>query len=242
MDVEEGVAMKLPPGQLRQPDFPRFGLGGRPPRVPTDPRIVIAGEVVEHSVATADLADLPRHQVTADFHCVSGWTATDLHWEGVAFRDFYRTVVEPRLRPGAAVTHVVLEGLDHYRSVALLEDLLDPDVLVADRLDGRPLDSDHGAPVRLLSPAQYGYISTKHLARIELHESEPRMRYHPRWQTHYGLQLVKPHPRARVWREERHRYLPGPLVRPVYHRLISHFRKINAGPADDSGQLPGGSA
>ena len=39
--------------------------------------------------------------------------------------------------------------------------------------DGRPLDGDHGAPVRLVSPAQYGYISTKHLCRIEVHSGEP---------------------------------------------------------------------
>jgi len=221
--------MKLPPGQIELPEFPRFGLGGRPPLVPADPRITIGGGMLDDlSISAAGLADLPRRELTADFHCVSGWTATDLRWEGVAFRDLYERVVAPRLRPGARVTHVVLEGLDHYRAVAVLEDLLDPDVLLADRLDGRPLDLDHGAPVRLVSPKQYGFISTKHLARIELHPSEPRVRYHPRWQNHYGLQLVKPHPRARVWREERHRYLPGRVVRPVYHRLITRFREINA--------------
>jgi DMSO/TMAO reductase YedYZ molybdopterin-dependent catalytic subunit len=232
--------MKIPPGQLRTRTFPRFGLGGRPPTVPAEPHIELDGAVTApFSIATADLAAQPRRDLTADFHCVSGWTATDLHWGGVAFRDLYDEVIRPRLAPGAVVTHVVLEGLDRYRSVARLEDLLDPDVLIADHLDGRPLGEDHGAPARLVSPAQYGYISTKHLARIELHTSEPRMRYHPRWRTHFGLQLVKPHPRARVWREERHRYLPGRLVRPVYHRLISVVRAANA---RGSGQLPGGSA
>jgi DMSO/TMAO reductase YedYZ molybdopterin-dependent catalytic subunit len=127
---------------------------------------------------------------------------------------------------------VVLEGLDGYRSVALLEDLRDPDVLLADRLDGRPLDRRHGAPVRVVSPAQYGYVSTKHLARVELHTQEPRVRYHPSRRSHYGLQLVKPHPRARVWEEERHRYLPGWLVRPIYVRLIRHFKEANARHAD----------
>ena len=72
---------------------------------------------------------MPRRELTADFHCVSGWTATDLHWEGVAFADLYDAVLRPRLATDQAVTHVVLEGLDGYRSVAWLEDLLDPDVL-----------------------------------------------------------------------------------------------------------------
>lgn len=232
--------MRLPPGQREIPDFPRFGLGGRPPAVPDDPRIELGGAVDTHSLPLTQLADLPRASVTADFHCVSGWTSRGQQWEGVRFRDFYDAVVRPHLGDGVVITHVVLEGLDGYRSVALLEDLLDPEVLLADRHDGRPLDRGHGAPVRLLSPAQYGYISTKHLARIDLHTSEPRVRYHPTWRAHLGLTLVKPHPRARVEREERHRYLPGPLVRPVYRRLIQHFKRANT-PAPASGQLPGSS-
>ena len=45
----------------------------------------------------ADLATLPRRRLDADFHCVSGWTAVGLHWEGVAFADFYRLRIEPAL-------------------------------------------------------------------------------------------------------------------------------------------------
>lgn len=221
--------MELPAGQRLVESFPRFGLGGRPPAVPDVPQLRVEGLGAEPlTLAVADLLELPRRTVTADFHCVSGWTAAAQQWEGVAFRDVYDAVLAPRLAPGVLVTHVVLEGLDGYRSLAWLEDLLDPDVLLADRLDGEPLDSDHGAPLRLLSPAQYGYISTKHLCRVELHAAEPRMRYHPSWRAHLGLQLVKPHPRARVWHEERHRYLPGPLVRPAYHRLIRHFKQANS--------------
>ena len=59
-------------------------------------------------------------------------------------------------------------GLDGYRSFATIEDVLAEDVLIAEHLDGRPLDGDHGAPVRLVSPSQYGFISTKHLCRIEV--------------------------------------------------------------------------
>jgi len=82
---------------------------------------------------------------TTAFHCsvvVAGWSATDLHWVGVAFEPLYRTVLEPRPRPGATVTHTVFGGLDRYRAAVLLEDALAGDVLVADHLDGRPLVRD----------------------------------------------------------------------------------------------------
>jgi hypothetical protein len=64
------------------------------------------------------------------------------------------------------------------------------------------------------------------------------VRYHPSWRAHLGLQLVKPHPRARVDLEERHRYLPARVVRPVYHRLIRIFRWLNARDQTTPGQLP----
>ena len=76
------------------------------------------------------------------------------------------------------------------------EDALADGVLIADRLDGRPLDGDHGAPARLVSPNQYGFVSTKHLCRIELHTAEPSENYHPSTIVDVGLRLLKPHPRA----------------------------------------------
>lgn len=221
--------MELPPGQRRIGRFPRFGVPGPPPAVPSDPVIEIGGALAEPlSLPVARLAELPRREITSDFHCVSGWTATDLHWEGVAFGDLFRAIIEPALPAGTVITHVEFAGLDGYRSVVTIEDAMEPEVLLAEHLDGRPLDGDHGAPLRVVSPSQYGYVSTKHLHEIGVHTSEPRVRYHPQWWTHLGLQLVKPHPRARVWREERHRYLPGRAVRPVYHGLTRLLRMLNS--------------
>jgi DMSO/TMAO reductase YedYZ molybdopterin-dependent catalytic subunit len=212
------VTLPLPPGQRRIEGFPRFGthLARPAPAVPADPVIAVRGAVTEAvDVRLATLAALPRRALRADFHCVAGWSATDLHWEGVPFGAFYRAIVEPALAPGAGITHVVFGGLDGYRSVVWLEDALAESVLLADRLEGRPLDGAHGAPVRLVSPAQYGYMSTKHLCRIEVHAGEPAAAR----ASGIGERLLESHPRARVAAEERHGALPGWLVRPVYRAL-----------------------
>ncbi len=224
--------MTLPPGQRAVGGFPRFGthLHLPPPTVPVEPAIEISGAVATTVVVPlADLASLPRREITADFHCVAGWSATNLHWEGVGFETFYRKLIEPSLKPGTRVTHLVFEGLDRYRSIALLEDILTDDVLIAERLDGQPLDGDHGAPARLVSPNQYGFINTKHLCRIELHTTEPPANYHPSPFMQLGLQLVvKPHRRARVWQEERHPQLPAWSVRTVYKFFIPAIRSLSA--------------
>ena len=215
----------LPPGQRELDHFPRFGthLHRPPPDVPVAPAIEVAGDVsASFVVPLTDLAALPRREQTSDLHCVAGWSATHLRWEGVPFAAFYRARIEPALPTGTTVTHLSFAGLDGYASVVTLEDALADDVLLAERLDGQPLDLDHGAPVRLVSPAQYGFMSTKHLCRIEVHTREPRgvRAAHPFSRLMLHGPLVKRHPRARVWEEERHPYLPARLLRPLYHLVI----------------------
>jgi DMSO/TMAO reductase YedYZ molybdopterin-dependent catalytic subunit len=213
----------LPPGQHRVDGFPRFGthLQKPAPPVPAQPEIRVEGAGMQPlRVPLADLQQLPRREMTADFHCVAGWTATDLQWEGVPFTDFYRLLIQPAVPEGTVVTHVAFRGLDRYRAVASIEDALAPSVLLAQNLNGEPLNSDHGAPVRLVSPDQYGFVSTKHLCRIELHPFEPVNLYHPRKSVQRALRTVRPHRRARVWSEERHRYVPAWLIRRIYRRLV----------------------
>lgn len=211
--------LSLPPGQRRIDGFPRFGanLTGPPPPVPSDPVIRICGAVGEaFDVPLTDLGALPHREVTADFHCVAGWSATNLRWEGVAFETVYRTIIEPALPVGTAVTHLVLRGLDGWRSVVTIEDALADDVLIADSLNGEPLDGDHGAPARFVTPKQYGYLNTKHLCRIEVHAAEPKgVIRNP------ILRLLGMHPRARVWEEERHRHLPSWALRHAYRASIA---------------------
>ncbi|ALG08345.1 molybdopterin-dependent oxidoreductase [Kibdelosporangium phytohabitans] len=213
---------RLPPGQRPVEGFPRFGthLSRPAPAVPADPVIEVRGAVTEtFELPLAALSSLPRKEISADFHCVAGWTATDLRWEGVSFATFYRSHIEPVLTPGTSITHVACRGLDGWQAVVTIDDILGDDVLIAQNLHGLPLDSDHGAPARLVSPSQYGYISVKHLCRVELLTTAPANTEGP---------LLRSHPRGRVWHEERHGLVPGRVVRPVYRALIRPIRLLSA--------------
>ena len=224
--AEPHHGLRLPPGQRPVEGFPRFGthLHHPPPAIPEAYAIEVSGAVVEaFALPLAELARLPRRELTADLHCVAGWSALNLRWEGVAFGTFYSEIIEPALDRAAPVTHVVFAGLDGHSSVVTIEDALNDDVLIAENLDGRPLDSDHGAPIRLVSPSQYGYISTKHLSRIEVHTSG-----FARAHKSVADRLLEEHPRARVWEEERHGRLPGRSVRPIYRLLIPPIRFLSA--------------
>ena len=129
------------------------------------------------------------------------------------FRDVHEALAT-EIGTARAVTWVTFVGLDGYRACLRLDDALADDVLLADRLDGTPLGVEHGAPVRLVAPAHYGYKSVKHLCAIEY-----RRDYDP------GSARWAAHPRGRVAREERSRYLPGPLWRPVWRTLLPKVRR-----------------
>jgi DMSO/TMAO reductase YedYZ molybdopterin-dependent catalytic subunit len=213
----------LPPGQGLVQKFPRFGVHFTSPlpTVPPEPTIELRGAVTSPSeLPLSALHELPRRTLVADFHCVAGWSYRALEWEGVPFRTLWEERILPHLQPGADVTHLVFVGLDGYGSALTLEDALADEVLIADRLDGAPLSGDHGAPARLVSPQQYGYMNTKHLCRITLHTSEPARARHASGTRALMLSFVAPHPRARVAHEERHAHLPAWSLRLVYQRVV----------------------
>jgi DMSO/TMAO reductase YedYZ molybdopterin-dependent catalytic subunit len=217
-----GGADALPPGQREISSFPRYGthFARRDPPVPERPLVEVAGPTIAPvELDGAALQELPRVELVADLHCVAGWTTRGLRWEGVRFRDIYETVVAPEAATATAISHVRAVGRDGFRAVLLLEDVLADDVLVADRLDGVPVPVEHGGPFRLVTASQYGYKSVKHLCRIELHAGQASDA-DPRLSIRLGLKPVAPHPRARVFHEERHRVLPSWAVRGLYIRVI----------------------
>src|SRR5438105_4613592 len=216
------AAGALPPGQRAISSFPRYGAHfARPdPPVPERPVIEVAGAGIAAVELDDDtLQDLPRVDLIADFHCVAGWTARGLHWEGVRFRDIYEPLVARDPAAATAISHIRAVGRDGWRAVLLLEDALADDVLIADRLDGAPLPVEHGGPFRLVSAGQYGYKSVKHLCRIELHAGEPSDAP-ARPLSRLQLKAVGMHPRARVLHEERSGTLPNRSLRWIAIRVI----------------------
>ena len=204
----------LPPGQRALHEFPRFGIVSfaKWPLKDTTLRLGIIGPFDPPIVLTAaDFAALSRVSHAADFHCAAGWSYRAPKWSGYRFRDVWEKLVLPKVRPNSEMNFVVLRCQDGYRTSLPLSDLLAPEVLLADRLDHQPLTIEHGAPIRLVAPAHYGYKSAKHLDRIELRADDAG--YQP-------LMRLLDHPRARVALEERGQFLPGWMLRHAFRPFI----------------------
>lgn len=214
----------LPPGQREVAHLPRFGLipfAVRFPSIVDRTPLRIEGGLAASFEAGEHLAGLPRVEQIADLHCVTTWSRRGLRWSGWRFVDVYRQILLSLAGVAADARFVVLRGQDGARTSLPLDDLLAPEVLLADRLDGVPLPLAHGAPLRLVAPAHYGYKSVKHLHRIEFQRSGAD--YRP-----LGVRFME-HPRARVSFEERGQGLPGWLLRYLYRPLIRptawHFER-----------------
>jgi DMSO/TMAO reductase YedYZ molybdopterin-dependent catalytic subunit len=110
------------------------------------------------------LSALPQHTAALPIACVEGWATTQT-WTGVRLRDLARLAGVPR--PHSAFVQSVQPGGSFGAATLQRNQLLDPDALLALRVNGADLSLDHGYPARVIVPALPGVHNTKWVASIE---------------------------------------------------------------------------
>ncbi|HEX8098688.1 MAG TPA: sulfite oxidase [Actinomycetota bacterium] len=159
------------------------------------------------------------------------WTGTPLN--GV--------LEDAGLQPGTV--EVVFTGADHgregdveldYARSLPVDDAIRSEVLLVYEMNGRPLEPQHGFPVRLLVPGWYGMTSVKWLERIEA-VTEPFAGYHQAVAYHYqqseedtGSRVTRIRPRAL-------------MVAPGFPSFPERQRYVEAGPVSLFGRAWSGS-
>lgn len=181
---------RVPPGQYLTERFPVLTYGSNPAFDLGTWSLSIDGEVEEpYALRWDELLALPQTTVTVDIHCVTRWSKLDTTWTGVRVRDL---LDRARVRPEGRFVLAHCDG--GYTTNLPVDALRADDVLVAHAYDGRPLEPDHGAPLRLLVPGRYFWKSAKFLRRLEV-LPEDRQGF---WE------LNGYHNDADPWREQRH--------------------------------------
>ncbi len=116
------------------------------------------------TLSRADLLALEQHTASLPIACVEGWSTDDQEWAGVRLRDLARMagvrspagVLVQSLERGGAFSQVVLSA----------GQVMDPDSLLALRVNGADLTPDHGYPARVIVPASPGVHCTKWVASL----------------------------------------------------------------------------
>ena len=181
---------RVPPGQYLTERFPVLTVGPNPKYDLASWDFTVFGEVErELRLSWDELMALPQKDVVLDIHCVTRWSKLDTHWTGVPVSEVFDRA---GLKPSG--THVMAYSDGGYTTNMPLETLLHEDALLAHTYDGKPLEHDHGAPLRLIVPKRYFWKSAKFLRKLEV-MTEDRMGF---WE------LNGYHNDADPWQEQRH--------------------------------------
>lgn len=139
-----------------------------PERTAADYRLTVDGMVDRPATYTlAALKALPQTRMVRDVQCVTGWRVPETPFEGVRLSALLDAA---GVRPGAkAIRFTCFDGA--YSESLTLDQARRPDVLVATRMQDKPLAHSHGGPVRLYVAPMYFYKSAKWLSGITVTDS-----------------------------------------------------------------------
>ncbi|MCU1363006.1 MAG: oxidoreductase molybdopterin binding [Acidimicrobiaceae bacterium] len=161
-----GLGGLLPGGDR----FRIYSITGKYPKIKdSDYRLRVSGLVEHPKIFTLDdLKAMPPTSFVKAFQCVTGWRVPNVAWEGVLLSDILDAVgVKPQ---GRALTFESYDGADT-ESLTLDQARL-PDVIVAYKMLGAPVTTEHGGPVRLYVAPMFGYKSLKWLSAIRVVDQE----------------------------------------------------------------------
>lgn len=157
---------RLPPGQSLTNKFPVLTYGPVPKFNPETWDFKVFGTVERPTQWTWEtFQTLPTVKITVDIHCVTRWSKFDTEWEGVQFKHIAELVgMKPETK------HIIAHCDYGYTTNVPVEDMMRDDVLLTYKYDGKPLEPEHGAPVRTLVPHLYFWKSAKFLRALEFSE------------------------------------------------------------------------
>lgn len=150
------------------------------------------GEVLQPAEMTwKELMNVKHTVMTADFHCVTGWSMLGTEWGGALVRDVLEAAgVQLTPRAHFVMAHSVTEFTANMPVEALLAD----DTMLVWEWKGLPLAPAHGGPLRLLVPSLYAWKDAKWVSGFEFMQ-EDRPGY---WESR-GY-----HMHGDPWKEERY--------------------------------------
>ncbi len=153
---------KLPPGQSAVPNWPVLDLGVKPEIQHKDWYLEVKGAVKNpFRLNWKEFLALPQIEDVSDFHCVTTWSRMDNRWQGVLFK-----TLSQKAGPEDGAAFVYITGYDGYSTNLKLSECLDDDVLLVHTWEGAPLPTEHGGPVRMITPRKYAWKGSKWIKEI----------------------------------------------------------------------------
>ena len=120
-----------------------------------------AGTSVPVTLTRAQLLAMPQHTASLAINCVEGWSTGNQTWTGVRLRDL------ARLADAENAANVLVQSLQHVgHAILSAGQIMNPDSLLALRVNGAELSADHGYPARVILPASPGVHNIKWVTKM----------------------------------------------------------------------------
>ncbi|CAN5670458.1 molybdopterin-binding protein [soil metagenome] len=126
------------------------------------------------SISLEEIRKLPVTSMGWDFKCIEGWSQA-IECKGVKLSDFMTAYkIGGGGEDEAPLPFVGLSSLDGGYYVSMdAKSFWHPQTLLCYEINGEPLKSENGAPLRLMTAVKYGVKNIKQLAKIEFTTSLP---------------------------------------------------------------------
>jgi DMSO/TMAO reductase YedYZ molybdopterin-dependent catalytic subunit len=132
-------------------------------------RLKIEGRVEKPlTLSFAEIKALPKKIQVKEFICVEGWGLDDQKWEGVHLKGIFSKV---KINPEAKYVSFYAAG-ERYHDSLSIQEALEPETMLAYKLNGRDLLPENGFPLRLVIPRMYAYKGVKWVERIVFTEKQ----------------------------------------------------------------------
>ncbi|MBI3160610.1 MAG: molybdopterin-dependent oxidoreductase [Chloroflexi bacterium] len=159
-------------------DFYRIDINTLPARINGDTWRLKLGGLVDTplELSLQDLAAMSAVTQILTMQCISNSIGGDLtgstRWTGVRLKDVLAVAgVSPRARS------LRVEAADGFFEFVSMEDALDDRTLLVYAMNGEPLPTEHGYPLRVYVPNRYGMKQPKWIVSIEVQDAATKDGY-----------------------------------------------------------------
>jgi len=154
---------RIPPGQHEVKRWPVLHAGSVQKIDKSKWKFKIFGLVEEEKELDYNqLMSLPQIKVFSDIHCVTSWSKLNNIWEGIS-----SSAIKEQVNILPEAKYVMIHAAPKFTTNLSIEDFFEPDVLFATHHNMKPINSDHGGPLRLVVPKLYFWKSAKWVTGVE---------------------------------------------------------------------------
>ena len=122
------------------------------------------------NLSLSDIRALPKTEMITKFCCIEGWSAI-AYWGGARFSDFTKKYF-PAGQKLTDFIYMATPNEDYYVGLDT-KSAMHPQTLLAYEQNGKPLEDQHGAPLRLVIPVKYGIKNIKRIGMIQYTNAKP---------------------------------------------------------------------